>query len=394
MTPVALWLTALAAALGAGQCQSACPAPPACGTGCMTAPTAAPAPCCSRNASPCCQKTPVATYDCTALPACGDPDDACPRSCPGKQDKDESCEEAIPLSYTLDVLSDTLEFVCDLLSTLWPFNSSDADVAGMELPSPRYLDHPPQYCPPSPACATTPNYWQAPSMSAAPPVMMSTPAAPPVMLSTSAVQPAYPPGQSVYLNPAVYQAGPQVMYPAPNPPAGWAGPQVYPCPVQPQFLQVALPVPCAVPPLPPAVKATFKVVSQGEHHVLSITQGDSTLVCKKTTLVVGGHELVFAPGKERVHVHGKTFEASATKICTKENGALVLEGDVHVNCDDHGKATVFKGAKAVLELSEDGHVSVSTAETLGSNPTPKPVGRECPPSSLPQGFNSGIGISF
>ena len=118
----------------------------------------------------------------------------------------------------------------------------------------------------------------------------------------------------------------------------------------------ASPVPPPMPATTPArsmTKTTIKLVQSGEHHVLAFSHGDATLVSKKTMITVGNQDLMFTAGATRVHLHGRSFEASATEITTLADNTIVLDGDVHFNCDDHGKSMFYKGSKAVIAVHGD-----------------------------------------
>ncbi len=184
--------------------------------------------------------------------------------------------------------------------------------AGMTLPSGKYVNHPPQYIPPSPAFPLTRE------LATQEAVWMPAPPAPP--------------------------AWPGMMIPAPMP---------VPVPV------MAVPAPA---PARPAAGAVVRAVSADGKAWLEVRgAGAPWMRCKSMVLEAPhGDEVKLAAGKGRVVVHGPDMTAWADGVRTAGRHRIVLEG--HVRLVSHHEGHESRVKADVLEVSLKGnHVEVLAA---------------------------------
>jgi hypothetical protein len=153
----------------------------------------------------------------------------------------------------------------------------------------------------------------------------------------------------------------------------------YPVPVpsmQPWHPMGPLPVPVPpLPPLPPMIAppvapciaaapagsspATFRIVRAGGKSRLQKKDGDGTCAtCVRMALhSPDAGKLEFAAGKQRVHVAGCQWKASADKVEMGPEGKLLLTGHVRLTCDKVGACAKVLAESVCVRL-RDGRVEM------------------------------------
>jgi hypothetical protein len=182
---------------------------------------------------------------------------------------------------------------------------------GMTLPSAEYVNHPPQYIPPSPTFPLTRE----------------------LRMQENVAFPVVPPAPMVC--PACPLPAPPVMQC--NQPAVW-GPAIQPC--------------AATTPAP--VMPSIRVcVADGESRLEISCGGGARLACKRMDLQMDGVEpMTLATADGQVVVKQAQVHARANAVTTDQKDSVVLEGRVRLHYTKDGQSTEISAERIEISLGE------------------------------------------
>lgn len=239
----------------------------------------------------------------------------------------ETCETSAVKEATKDNLWSVLGQLidCCLPRETW--------VKGMTLPSGQYLQHPPQYFPPSPAFPLTRELMTRESLLAP----LPTPPMP------------VPPPPAMAMPPCVAQSSPIVCGTAVNSDAGLMG-SINPGASSRSTMGTS--EQCAMATMPAPATGRFCLKAEGDELHVKVESG-AKLSCKELTLHLGGRDpLKLAACSGQVCASCCDVNAKADTLTTNNEDVLVFEGNVRLRYSHDGKCGKVVGSRVEVNVSE------------------------------------------
>jgi hypothetical protein len=141
------------------------------------------------------------------------------------------------------------------------------------------------------------------------------------------------------------------------------------CPVCP-VASVPLPqaVPCAIPSPTPAPALKVRIAAKPYSDQLEMCVGDdSCMSCKRMVVKVGGSELTLTRVDGQIRVRGEELKAKANCVGTDRKGGLILEGEVVLSYKKDGQSARISADHVELDLAT-GSVTVKSAGKSSCTP--------------------------